>query len=100
MMTAKIIALILILALSVFAQTQTTGRIAGTVKDQQDALIVGANVAVTNQGNGEERTTTTDASGNFAVAFIASASKPTALTILTWKRLRSALLKLPPSMPC
>jgi hypothetical protein len=66
----KIIALTLLLALSVFAQTQTTGRIAGTLRDQQDALIIGGNITVTNQATGEERTATTDEAGNFAVAFL------------------------------
>ena len=66
----KTFTLILLVALSAFAQTQTTGRIFGTVKDQNDALIVGANVVVANQATGEERTTTTDASGNFSVAFL------------------------------
>ncbi len=66
-----ILLIFLLLSSFVFAQTQTTGRIAGTVKDQNDALIVGANVTVTNQANGEERTATTDASGNFAFAFLA-----------------------------
>ena len=71
MISAKIITLILILAFSAFAQTQTTGRIAGTVKDQRDALIVGATVTIVSQANGEERTATTDAAGNYAAAFLA-----------------------------
>jgi len=72
MLTAKTIVMILLLASSVFAQTQTTGRIAGTVKDPNDALIVGATVTVTSQANGEERTTTTDATGNYDAAFLGS----------------------------
>ncbi len=67
----KLTILLLLLSSSIFAQTQTTGRIAGTVKDQTDALIIGATVTVTSQSNDEERTTTTDAAGNFAVAFLA-----------------------------
>jgi hypothetical protein len=70
MITAKTIASVLLLALSVFAQSQTTGRIAGAVKDQQDALIAGANIFVTNQSTGEARTAKTDASGNFTVSFL------------------------------
>lgn len=67
----KTIILILLLFFSVFAQTQTTGRIAGTVKDQNGAVIVGANVTVTNQATGEERSATTDEAGNYAFAFLA-----------------------------
>lgn len=67
----KTIALILLVVPSLFAQTQTTGRIAGTVKDQRGALIVGAKVTVTNQANCEERTATTDAAGNYAFTFLA-----------------------------
>lgn len=66
----KTIALILLLASSVFAQTQTTGRIAGTVKDQHDALIVGAKVTLASQATSEVRAATTDSTGNFAVAFL------------------------------
>ncbi len=39
-------AFLLLPSLCVLAQTQTTGRIAGTVKDQNGAVIVGAEVTV------------------------------------------------------
>ena len=70
--TATLIA-VLFLSSSIFAQTQTTGRIAGTIRDQNGAVIVGANVVITNQANGEARTTTTDPAGNYAFAFLAPA---------------------------
>ena len=70
MIATKTIALIFLLALSTFAQTQTTGRIAGTVKDANNAVITGANVVAANQATGEERTAATDLTGNFAVAFL------------------------------
>src|SRR2546428_16100 len=41
-----------------WSQTQTTGRIAGTVQDVQDAAIVGAQVAVENSSTGDKRTAT------------------------------------------
>jgi len=69
----KTVPLILCLAFSVLAQTQTTGRIAGTVKDQNGSRIVGAAVTVTNQANGEERSASTDAAGSYAFAFLAPA---------------------------
>ena len=67
----KSIALILLFVFSVFAQTQTTGRIAGTVKDQNDAFLAGATVTITSQATGGERVASTDGAGNFAVAFLA-----------------------------
>jgi hypothetical protein len=71
MINVKTIAPVLLFAFSVFAQTQTTGRIAGTVKDERGALIVGAGISVINQATGEARTAVTDSAGNFAVAFLA-----------------------------
>ncbi len=72
MIAIKTITLILLLAFSAFAQTQTTGRIAGTVKDQNGALIVGANVTISNQATGDERTIITDSAGSYAFALLAS----------------------------
>ena len=70
MIVLKTTTLILLLAISALTQTQTTGRIAGTVNDQADAVIDGAVVIITSRASGEKRTTTTDASGNYAVAFL------------------------------
>lgn len=47
---------LLYLTLSLISQTQTTGRLAGIVKDQNNALIVGANVAVNNSAETFVRT--------------------------------------------
>src|SRR5437879_5447856 len=55
---------------SASAQSQTTGRIAGTVKDQRGALIVGANVTVRSKTTAGERQVTTDNEGNFTVPFL------------------------------
>ena len=52
------------------AQSQTTGRIAGTVKDPNGAVIVGAEVTVTSLATAEERKVTTDAEGNYAVPLL------------------------------
>lgn len=71
MNVGKLTILFILLSSSIFAQTQTTGRIAGTVQDQRNAVIVGANVTITSQAVGEERTIATDAAGNFAFAFLA-----------------------------
>ena len=63
----------LLLASSVaptFAQSQTTGRIAGTVKDEMGAVIPGAEAVVVNRATGEERRTKTTDNGNYAVALL------------------------------
>src|SRR2546425_1709676 len=59
-----------LLSISVFAQSQTTGRIAGTVKDQNGAVIVGAAVTVSSNATAEERKVTTDTEGNYAVPLL------------------------------
>jgi outer membrane receptor protein involved in Fe transport len=50
-----------------FAQSQTTGRIAGTVKDQNGAVIAGAEVTVTGLATAEARKVATDGDGNYSV---------------------------------
>ena len=52
------------------AQSQTTGRIAGTVKDQSEAVLTGAEVTVVSQSTREERKVTTDPAGNYAVPLL------------------------------
>src|SRR5256714_1907654 len=51
-------------------QSQTTGRIGGTVKDERGAVIAGAEVTVTSLATAEERKVRTDAEGNYAVPFL------------------------------
>src|SRR5437660_1030742 len=62
--------LIAICTSSAFAQSQTTGRIAGTVKDANGAVIVGAEVTVTSLATAEQRKVTTDTEGNYNVPFL------------------------------
>ena len=50
-----------------FAQTQTTGRITGTVRDSTGAVVVKAEVVARNSATGENRRTTSDESGDFVV---------------------------------
>src|SRR5205085_10623123 len=47
-------AVLLVIAATAFAQTDT-GKITGTIKDQNGAIVPGANVTVTNTRTGEER---------------------------------------------
>jgi hypothetical protein len=64
---------ICLLALSsapALAQSQTTGRIAGTVKDQSGAVIAGAQVTVVGRETGDERKAVTDDSGSYVVPLL------------------------------
>lgn len=62
--TAIRILAVLLLAAS-WADAQTTSSIAGTVKDEQQATIPGANVTVRHAASGLERFTVTDSNGSF-----------------------------------
>jgi protocatechuate 3,4-dioxygenase beta subunit len=62
--------ILLLLSLTALAQTQTTGRIAGTVEDQNGALITGAQVTIISKATGDERRVTTDTEGNYAVPLL------------------------------
>jgi hypothetical protein len=50
------------------AQTGNSANVTGTVTDPSGGVVAGANVSVHNPVSGYERTTTTDASGNFSFA--------------------------------
>jgi len=64
----------IVLAIAAFnapqAQTQTTGGIAGTVKDQTGAVLVDAKVTVVSDASGEVRKTTTDDGGSYAATLL------------------------------
>src|SRR5437762_4681183 len=69
---------ILVSSLSCFTnglcQSQTTGRIVGTVKDQRGAIIVAAEIEVTSLATAQERKVTTDADGNYTVLLLSPGS--------------------------
>src|SRR6266853_4102501 len=54
-------------AIPVFGQTQTTGRIAGTVKDEQGAVIASAEVVIENPATADNRSLVTDSSGSYSI---------------------------------
>lgn len=64
------ICLTAIFALAAFAQTQTTGRIAGTVKDEKGAVIAGAEVVAVSKATNDERAATTDGEGNYIIPLV------------------------------
>ncbi len=55
---------------STLAQSPTTGRIAGTVKDEKGARIVGAQVTITSNATAQERKLTSDDQGNYSVSLL------------------------------
>src|SRR5258705_12518260 len=56
---------------SAFGQSQTTGRIAGTVKDERGALVVGAEVTVNSKTTAGERRVITDNEATYTVPLLA-----------------------------
>ena len=63
-------AFILLSSVSLLAQSPTTGRIAGTVRDPNSAVIVGAEVTISSNATGEKRIAITDKEGNYAVPLL------------------------------
>ena len=57
----------LLSALWAFPQSQTAGRITGSVKDQQGAVISGAEIVVENPGTADKYAVVTDSSGSYSV---------------------------------
>jgi len=53
-----------------FSQTQTSGRITGTVKDAQGAVIAGAEVLVQNPATADRHLATSDNSGNYSIPLL------------------------------
>ena len=62
--------MVVLCASAALGQNQTTGRIAGTVKDPNGALIAGAKVTVESKTTAAERIGTTDDQGNFTVSLL------------------------------
>src|SRR5947209_9929785 len=62
-----IASILLCLAGRASSQTQTTGRIAGTAKDAQGAVIIGAQVSIENPATADKHSVTTDTSGNYSI---------------------------------
>jgi Carboxypeptidase regulatory-like domain len=67
---APIIILCFLGALNVCAsgQTQISGRIAGTVRDAQGAMIAGADVVVQNPATADKHSVVTDGFGSYSIS--------------------------------
>src|SRR5262245_25502460 len=63
-------AFFLLLTIAALAQSQTTGRIDGTVKDQNGSFIAGAAVTVVSRATRDERRVTTDNEGHYVVPLL------------------------------
>ncbi len=76
MMPHKCVALFLtacllsVFSVPAFAQSQTTGRLSGTVRDEQGAAVPGAEITVASKATGDERKVTSDADGNYFVPLL------------------------------
>ena len=55
-----------------FGQSQTTGRIVGTIVDQRGAAVAGAEVVAVHKATGIEQTASTDETGTYSVPFLQS----------------------------
>jgi hypothetical protein len=73
-------------SVSVLAQSQTTGRIVGTVKDEGGAVIMGAEVTVSGKATGDERRVTTDDSGYYAVPLLSPGEYQVIVTASGFKK--------------
>ncbi len=78
--------LLLCSSVPVLGQTQTTGRIVGTITDEKGAGIPGAEVAVTNKTSGEERNVVSNESGDFIVPLLPAATYTVVVTSNGFKK--------------
>src|SRR5438876_5341890 len=69
LISAVTLAVVLVLAGS--ARAQSTATLQGTVTDAQNAVMPGVTVTLKNTATGAERTTVTDAAGQFVAAALA-----------------------------
>src|SRR5438445_8963854 len=61
---------LLLASISALAQSPTTGRIAGTVRDPNGAVIVSAEVTVSSKATAGERKVITDNEGNYSASLL------------------------------
>ncbi|HEX6046133.1 MAG TPA: carboxypeptidase-like regulatory domain-containing protein, partial [Pyrinomonadaceae bacterium] len=69
---AALTGFVALLVVPAFAQTSTTGSIAGAVTDQTGAVVIGADVVIRNNGTLGESTVTTSDNGTFGVPSLAT----------------------------
>ncbi len=74
--------MVLLVPLAVFGQAEVTGKITGTVKDDQGQPVSGATVEVTSKGLQLERQATTDDKGEFLFALLPTGAYTVTVTAL------------------
>ena len=80
------VAVLLSCAAAAPAQVTATGSLAGTVADQQTAVVSGATVVVRNEATGQEFTTTTADNGTFNVPSLAAGTYTVTITAGSFKQ--------------
>jgi len=88
------VCLLLLGSLTVMAQSQTTGRIAGTVTDENGASLPGAEVTVTNKATGEVRTVIADDSGHYVVPLLSPGEYSLSVTVSGFKKFIADSIKV------
>ena len=78
--------LLALYSISALSQSQTTGRITGTVKDPNGALIAGAEVTVKNLATADARKVTTNREGNYTAATLAPGTYRLSVTAHGFKK--------------
>jgi carboxypeptidase family protein len=78
--------LLVLCPISALAQSQTTGRIIGTVRDPNGAVIAGAEVAVKNLATAETREGTTDGEGAYSVTLLSPGTYRVSVTANGFKK--------------
>jgi hypothetical protein len=68
--TLALLAIALLMAPSLMAQSLISGALAGTVTDPSGAVIAGATVSFKNDATGQTRTTTTNSNGNYRFSLL------------------------------
>ena len=78
--------LLALYSITTFAQSQTTGGIAGIIKDPNGARVAGAEVTVRSLATTEERRVTTNTDGNYAVQLLSSGKYSMSVTANGFKK--------------
>src|ERR1051325_1176881 len=78
--------LLSLLSIHTFAQSQTSGRISGTVRDEQGAALPGAEVIVTSKATSESRQVTSDADGNYFIPLLPPGEYTVTVTVQGFKK--------------
>ena len=88
-----------VFAVTVVAQSGTTGTLTGVVKDPNGANLAGVSVAIRNVGTGATRTTTTDEGGHWAAPALPVGTYEVTYEITGFKKLVRERVEVEASIP-